>query len=199
MFPGAGVSLTESSRGSWQSFGTASALSPWIGLWQQERGMLPTPQGCCEGTVPAPAAKSVPETPWARLWSDTGERKANLGEEQVHEESTGRAEATNPSCVTPGSPSTSSSSWEIPAKKIFGEERANPSSAWAGGITAAMGTGVGSSVLDVSRMATLSEGGNLSFTHLFPVFKAAPAACGSGHPQEDSCTWTRTPGLVLVR
>lgn len=58
---------------------------------------------------------------------------------------------------------------------------------------------MGSCFLNVSRMATLSEEGNLSFTLLFTVFKAAVVACGSGHPQEDSCTWAGTLGQFLDR
>lgn len=55
-----------------------------------------------------------------------------------------------------------------PQRDLVRREQTLPSACtWAGGITPGMGTGVGSCFLNVSRMATLSEGGNQSFTHLF--------------------------------
>lgn len=59
-----------------------------------------------------------------------------------------------------------------------------------------------SCLLNVSSTATLGEGGNLSFIHLFTVLRAALVVCGSGHPQvqviqEDSCTRTGTLGTVF--
>lgn len=87
----------ERSGGPWQSFGTANAHPPWgqgLGCGRRRQGIVPTPQGCCEGTVPAPVTKSVPEsslgTALVRHSLCTGKRKVKLGEEQVHEESTGR-------------------------------------------------------------------------------------------------------------
>lgn len=190
MFPGAGVSLTESSRGSWQSFGTAGALSAWAGLRQQRQGVLPTPQGCSEDTAPAPN-QCQRHRGHGSAQTQVREKETWVKSRCMKRAQAGLKAQTPPVWLPlPGSPSTSSSSWEIPAKKTFGEERAKPSLCWAGGITPAMGTGVGSSLLNVSSMATLGEGANLSFTHLFPVFTAALVACGSGHPQEDPCTWT---------